>query len=79
MNKREQQYLQVKSQPTNEKYGNGSVGARGRLMFRGGCLPVRGSKGIEWNRNTMMICVFWSGRRCSGCVAVMRISSFVTN
>ena len=38
----------MKSQPKNEKYANGSVGARVRLMVRGGCLPVRGSKGMEW-------------------------------
>ena len=35
MNDREQQYLQVKSQPKNEKYANWSVGARVRLMVRG--------------------------------------------
>ena len=39
----------MKSQPKNEKYANGSVGARVRLMVRGGCLPVRGSTGMEWN------------------------------
>ena len=38
----------MKSQPKNEKYANGSVGARVRLMVRGGCLPPRGSKGMEW-------------------------------
>ena len=33
----------------NEKYANGGVGARVRLMVRGGCLPVSGSiKGMEW-------------------------------
>ena len=48
MNEREQQYLQVKCQPKNEKYANGSVGARVRLMVRGDCLPVGGSKGMEW-------------------------------
>ena len=48
MNEREQQYLQVKSQPNNEKYANGSGGEIVRLMDRGGCLPVRGSKGIKW-------------------------------
>ena len=46
MNEREQQYVQVKSQPKNDKYANDSVGTRVRLMVRGGCLPVRGSKGI---------------------------------
>ena len=48
INEREQQYVHMKSQPKNEKYANGSVGARVRLMVRGGCLPVRGSKVIEW-------------------------------
>ena len=38
----------MKSQPKNEKYANGSVGVSVRLMVRGGCLPVRGSKGMEW-------------------------------
>ena len=46
INEREQQYVHMKSQLKNEKYTNGSV--RVRLMVRGGCLPVRGSKGMEW-------------------------------
>ena len=41
------EYLQVKSQPKNEKYSNGSVGARVRLMVSGGCLPLIGSKRME--------------------------------
>ena len=48
INEREQQYVHMKSQPKNEKYANGSMGARVRLMVRGRCLPVRGSKGMEW-------------------------------
>ena len=44
MNEREQQYLQVKSQPKNDKYVNGSVGAG----VRGDCLPVRCYNRIEW-------------------------------
>ena len=47
INEREQQYVHMNSQPKNEKYANGSVGARVRLMVREGCLPVRGSKGME--------------------------------
>ena len=35
--------LKVRSQSKNEKYANGSVGVRVRLMLRGGCLPVK-----EW-------------------------------
>ena len=48
INEREQQYVHMNSRPKNEKYANGSVGARVRLMVRGGCLPIRGSKGMEW-------------------------------
>ena len=48
INAREQQYVHMKGQPRNEKYANGSMGARVRLMVRGGCLPVGGSKGMEW-------------------------------
>ena len=48
INEREQQYVHMKGQPKNEIYANGSVGARVRLMVRGGCFPVRGSKGMEW-------------------------------
>ena len=36
INEREQQYVHMKSQPKNEKYANGSVGARVRLIVRGG-------------------------------------------
>ena len=39
------------------KYANGSVGARVRLMVRGGCLPARGSKGMEWKYDDDL-CVF---------------------
>ena len=42
INEIEQEYIHVNIQP------NGSVGARGRLMARRGCLPVRGSNGIKW-------------------------------
>ena len=34
INEREQQYVHMKSQPKNEKYANGSVGARVRSMVR---------------------------------------------
>ena len=44
INEREQH---MKSRPRNENYTNGSVGARVRLMVRGGYLPLRGSKGME--------------------------------
>ena len=47
INCREQQHVHMKSQPKNEKHAIVSVGARVRLMVRGGFLPVRGSKGIE--------------------------------
>ena len=48
IDEREQQYVHVKCQPKNEKYANGSVGARVILMVREGCQPVRGFKGMEW-------------------------------
>ena len=48
INEKEQQYVHMKTQPKYEKYANGSMGARVILMVRGGCLPVRGSKGMEW-------------------------------
>ena len=58
INEREQQYVYMKSQPKNEKYANGSVGARVRLMVRGGCLPVRGSKGMDWKYDDdLCVCV----------------------
>ena len=57
INKREQQYVHMKSQPKNEKYENGSVGARVRLMVRGGCPPVIGYKGMEWKYdNDLCVC-----------------------
>ena len=47
----------MKNQPKNEKYANGSVEARVRLMVRGGCLLVRGSKGMEWKYDDLCVCV----------------------
>ena len=38
----------MKSQLKNEKYTNGTVGARVGLIVRGGCLPVGGYKRMEW-------------------------------
>ena len=34
--------------PRNESFADGSVGARVRLMVRGGFLPVRGSERMTW-------------------------------
>ena len=48
INDREQEYLKVKGQTKNDKYANSSVGARVRLMVMGGCLAVRGFKGMKW-------------------------------
>ena len=45
----------------NEKYANGSVGARVRFMVRGCCLPVRGFKGMEWKYDDDL-CV-WAGQK----------------
>ena len=66
INEREQQYVYMKSQPKNEKYANGSVGARVRLMVRGGCLPVRGSKGMDWKYDDESLCV-WDKRNRDPC------------
>ena len=41
-------YVQMKESPRNESFADGSVGARVRLMVRGGCLPVRGSERMTW-------------------------------
>ena len=57
MKKREQPYLQVKSQPKNEKYANDSMEARVRLMVRGGCLTVSGFKGMEYDDDLVCVCV----------------------
>ena len=45
---REKAYVEMKSCGRNESFANGSVGARVRLMVRGGCLPVRGSEMMAW-------------------------------
>ena len=45
---REKEYVQMKESPRNESFADGSVGARVRLMVRGGCLPVRGSERMTW-------------------------------
>ena len=44
VNEREQQYVHMKRNMQMALW----VGARVRLMVRGGCLPVRGSKGMDW-------------------------------
>ena len=36
----EKEYVRMKESPRNESFADGSVGARVRLMVRGGCLPV---------------------------------------
>ena len=46
--KREKEYVQMKESPRNESFLDGSVGARVRLMVRGGCLLVRGSERMTW-------------------------------
>ena len=49
----------MKSQPKNEKCNNGSVGTRVRLMVRGWCMTVRGSKGMELKYDDDL-CVCWT-------------------
>ena len=51
----------MKREPKNEKYTNGSLGARVRLMVMGGCLPVRGCTGMEWNHDDNL-CVCWTNK-----------------
>ena len=46
INKREKQNVHMKRQPKNEKYANNSVGARVRLMVRGGCLNNNNKCGL---------------------------------
>ena len=45
---RKGEYVRIKDSPRNESFADGSVGARVRLMVRGGCLPVRGSERMTW-------------------------------
>ena len=44
----EKEYVEMKRCPRNESFADGSVGARVRLMVRGGCLPVGGSEMMAW-------------------------------
>ena len=65
INEREQQqYVHMKSK---KKYAHGSVGARVRLMVRGGCLPVRGSKGMEWKYDDDLCVCTWDKRHKDPC------------
>ena len=41
---REREYVEMKRCPRKESFADGSIGARVRLMVRGGCQPVRGSE-----------------------------------
>ena len=45
---RKKGYVEMKRCPRNERFADGSVGAKVRLMVRGGCLPVRGSERMAW-------------------------------
>ena len=38
--------------PAYECYADGSVGARVRMMCRGGCLPVRGARRVQWRKES---------------------------
>ena len=40
--------MKMKRCQRNESFANGSVGARVRLLVRGGCLPVKGSEMMTW-------------------------------
>ena len=45
---REKECVQMKRCPRNANFADVSVGARVRLMVRGGCVPVRGSERMAW-------------------------------
>ena len=45
---REKEYVKLKRCPRNESFDDGNVGARVRLMVRGGCRPVRGTERMAW-------------------------------
>ena len=42
------EYKEWKKIPGNVSYADGSVGAKVRMMLRGGYLPVRGSENMRW-------------------------------
>ena len=67
INEKEQQYVHMKSQPKNEIYANESVGTRVSLMVKGGCLPVRGSKGMEWKYDDDLTLCVWDRRNRDPC------------
>ena len=60
MNGREQQYLQVKSQPKYEKYPNGSGGRfpTGK-RFKGNGIEIRWWSVCEWDQINWDACAFW--------------------
>ena len=45
---REKEHVRMKECPRRDSFAYGSVGAKVRMMVRGGCLPVRGSGTIKW-------------------------------
>ena len=45
---REKEYVRMKESQRNESFADGSVGARVRLMVRGGYLHLRGSERMTW-------------------------------
>ena len=45
---RKKEYVEMKRYPRNESFADGSVGARVRMMVRGGCLLVRGNEMKAW-------------------------------
>ena len=53
---REKEYVQMKECPRNEGFTDGKVGARVKLMVRGGCLPVRGSDRMTWKYDDKCRC-----------------------
>ena len=45
---REHEYVKMKKCHGRERFSDGSVGAKVRLMVSGGCLPASGSETMKW-------------------------------
>ena len=63
---REKEYEEMKRCPRNESFADGRVGARVRLMVRGGCLPVRRSEMMAWKYDDIVVGAFKSIQRKDG-------------
>ena len=50
--------MEMKRCPRNESFADGSVGARVRLLVRGGWLLVRGSEMMAWKYDDVSVSIF---------------------